>query len=165
MRIEYDNTMQETQTAFMALWKKYSIKSTLALSSAFVIFIAVAVFSIVTNDSILWWVMLGLFCGLLANIWLKPRRACKKLIQALETMDEEKYAVIFGEDSIEVETITATDTVNSKYLHTQEELYSKETQDLFLLFVNRSLIHVFPKRCMDESQAEKIRSYFEEKRI
>ena len=165
MRIEYDNTIEETQTAFMALWKKYSIKSTLALSAAFVIFIGISIFSIVTSDSILWWVMLGLFSGLLANIWFKPRRACKKLIQALEIMDEETYAVTFSEDSIEVETITAADTVNSKYSLATEELYSKETQELFLLFVNRSLIHVFPKRCMDESQPEKLRSYFTEKRI
>ncbi len=46
-----------------------------------------------------------------------------------------------------------------------EELYSKEDEEMFCLFVNRALVYVFPKRCMTDEQIKKLHDYFYDKAI
>jgi len=213
LKINYDVTIDETKTAFMAFWRKYQLKRTVLFSIVFAIGITLSVNLILNNAGIIGWVLLGLAAGLLANLWLKPRRSCKKLTQVLELMDEEKYSATFNANEIEIETlikktqpldneiadentespkntespentenpenaenpententknIDEADEIrqNSVYSLATEELYSKEIRNLFLLYVNRSLIYVFPKRCLSEQQIEGVRNYFAEKNI
>lgn len=47
----------------------------------------------------------------------------------------------------------------------QNTLDSMETADLFLLFLNRSLIYIFPKRCLSAEESEKLKNYFDDKNI
>lgn len=46
-----------------------------------------------------------------------------------------------------------------------EELYSQEDEVMFRLFVNRALVYVFPKRCINENDIKTLHEYFEEKAI
>lgn len=46
-----------------------------------------------------------------------------------------------------------------------EDLFSAETPGAFLLYVNRALIYIFPKRCLTGEQAESLDRYFQEKAI
>lgn len=47
----------------------------------------------------------------------------------------------------------------------QNTLDSMETAELFLLFLNRSLIYIFPKRCLSQEESEKLKNYFDDKNI
>lgn len=47
----------------------------------------------------------------------------------------------------------------------QNTLDSMETAELFLLFLNRSLIYIFPKRCLSAEESEKLKNYFDDKNI
>lgn len=141
----------------------------------------------------------GLSAGLAVNLWLKPRRILKKLVTALETLEEEEYSATFKDDSIEIITKTKpleppehTDEFSEQnpeqeenseqsekseqtqpekidktvYLLAQEELYSIETDSMFILCVNKYLFHVFPKRCFSEQdKTEKLKNYFSTKGI
>ena len=139
----------------------------------------------------------GFALGLTVSLWLKPRRAWKKLSSVLETMDEERYSAAFYHDRIEIETEilqsvgrgnpdapenedngasgllrqtsdeTAENSDNkpsvpqkTEIVIATEELYASENTSLFILFVNRSLIYVFPKRCFSEEVADRLRDYF-----
>jgi hypothetical protein len=171
LRIDYDVTIPEMEAGFMAHWRKYSLKRTILLSVAFAIGIFMFARMIGNGGSapLIGGIGAGLSAGVLISLWLKPRRACKKLVMALEMMYEEKYSATFGDSSIEIETIVQSEEESavekSEYAHATEHLYSKETPELFLLFVNRALIHVFPKRCMTDETVSELRNYFNEKRI
>ncbi|MCL2020430.1 MAG: YcxB family protein [Oscillospiraceae bacterium] len=41
-----------------------------------------------------------------------------------------------------------------------ETLFPLETKEMFCLFVNKSLFHIFPKRCLSEEQTALLREYF-----
>ncbi|MCL2035895.1 MAG: YcxB family protein [Oscillospiraceae bacterium] len=178
MKISYDNTVEESAEAFMLFWREYHLKRTIMLSIAFGIGIFVSVISIVGGSGITAWILLGAASGFLLNLWMKPRRSCKKLVEVLETMASEVYTATFASDLIEVETIiqmkesenpensgTNEITDKSQIKLSTEELCSRETQELFVLYVNRSLVYAFPKRCMDNEEITGLRTYFEEKRI
>jgi hypothetical protein len=177
MRINYDITIPETEKAFMMFWKKYGLRRSVLLSAVYVIAIVLFVDMIINNGSIAFGgIGFGLAAGMLISIWLRPFRSRKKLVEALETMYEEKYSAVFGETEIEVETIiqnsgesengeNETKIEKSTYAISAEELYSAETDEMFLLYVNRSLIHLFPKRCLSEQEIQDLRAYFAEKRI
>jgi hypothetical protein len=171
IKIDYEVTIPEMEIGFMAHWRKYSMRRTILLTIAFCIGIFLFGSMIAREGSapLIGGIGAGLTAGMTVSLWLKPRRACKKLSQALAMMYEEKYTAVFGENAIEIETIVQSEddeiVEKSEYAHASEYLYSKETRDLFLLFVNRGLIHVFPKRCMSEETVAELRDYFNEKRI
>ncbi|MCL2754679.1 MAG: YcxB family protein [Oscillospiraceae bacterium] len=171
MKISYDNTIEEFKTAFMLFWRRYALRRTILLSLVFCIAIFLFVNMIFRGSYGLpiGGVGSGLAAGMLLSLWLKPFRARKKLVYALEMSYEEKYTATFGEDTIEVETVVCGDDgeeiAKSEYCIATEYLYSKETRELFLLYVNRALIHVFPKRCMNEQEIEGLQGYFKKMRI
>ncbi|MCL1865997.1 MAG: YcxB family protein [Oscillospiraceae bacterium] len=192
LKINYDNTIDECETAFMLFWRKYSMMKTVLYSLVFVIGIIISASLIWGDSGIIGWILLGLSAGFLLNLWLKPRRTCKKLAATLTLMNEEKYRAFFSDNDIEIETIISCDkesteseeasgessesdeseqseqseiVENSVYSLLKEEMTSRETAELFLLFVNRSLIYTFPKRCMSEKEINGLREYFVLKKI
>jgi len=166
MKLSYDNTIPEVQTAFMEFWKKYSLKRTILFSLVYAIAIALFVNMILNGTMMFGGIGAGLSAGMLLSVWLRPRRARKRLTDALELSSAETYSASFCDTQIEIETVTENEeTQVSVYQLSTEELYSKEMQEMFLLYVNRSLIHVFPKRCMNEQEVEGLRTYFMENRI
>ena len=190
IEIEYDVSAEESKDAFMCFFRKYRLRQTVLLSIVFLIatglFINTMIVSLISGAgataSMIGGIGAGLSAGLLANVWLKPRRAAKKLLHALEYMAEEKYTAVFGDTQIEIETLIHTSGSDSDsdndseddgsekiektvLLLSQEELCSQETHELFLLFVNRSLVYVFPKRCLSESEQTNLQEYFTNKNI
>jgi hypothetical protein len=165
MKINYDVTIPEIEIAFMQFWRKYQIKQTLMFSVVFLIAMTLSLNMIITGNRMVGGILLGLSAGLLANLWLKPRRACKKIVTLVgETLDE-KHSANFSESSIEIETVIEDEVTTAVYQIAEEELYCNESESLFVIFVNRSHFQVIPKRCLSEEETEKLRSYFEEKKI
>ena len=169
MKINYDNTIPEFEKAFMLFWRKYALRRTILLSIVYCIAIFLFLNMIFGGVHLIGGIGGGLAAGMLLSLWLKPLRAKKKLVQALELSYEEKYSATFGEDTIEVETIVCEEqeekVAKSQYPIDTEYLYSKETPEMFLLYVNRALIHVFPKRCLSEQEIDGLRNYFKEQKI
>jgi hypothetical protein len=46
-----------------------------------------------------------------------------------------------------------------------ERLCSAEDGELFCLFVNKALFHIFPKRCLTQEQIQELQNYFKDKAI
>jgi len=165
--INYDNTIAETEAALKAFWKKYSLRRTVIFTVVYAIFTFVFVDMIVVDrTSLFGWIGTGLCLGFLISQWLRPSRARKKLLAALELTAEERYSAAFYGDRIEIETIIVHDNSEQEQKPEKtaialasEELYTLELQELFLLFVNRSLIYVFPKRCLESGQESELREY------
>ena len=140
------------------------------------------------------YILLVIGLGMIFSTWARPYYARKKLMKTLESFGDEKYSAKFEDTRIiidteilpEEETETVAVTPNGvmtmdqdmeipeeqKITHDKTKielrsntLDSMETNELFLLFLNRSLIYIFPKRFLDEEQINKIRAYFEDKNI
>jgi hypothetical protein len=166
MKINYDVTIPETETAFMMFWRKYVMKRTMMFSLVFLIAAGLSVNMVLNGMRMAGGIITGLSLGFMVNLWLKPYRLKKKIAMACEMTKDEKYSAMFGEKEIEIETITANEEVDkSIYTIGAEELFSKETDGLFLLYVNKALVHVFPKRCLSEQEIEELRNYFTSKGI
>ncbi|MDR2559829.1 MAG: YcxB family protein [Oscillospiraceae bacterium] len=77
--------------------------------------------------------------------------------QGIDTIENPEVLEEVEEDLIQAET--------SVYRLGSEQLYSAEDSEIFCLFVNKALIHIFPKRCMSEEQTEAVRTYLKDKGI
>ncbi|MCL2638282.1 MAG: YcxB family protein [Oscillospiraceae bacterium] len=75
--------------------------------------------------------------------------------QGIETVENPKAIAEAEQELIQADT--------SVYRFGAETLCSVEDSELFCLFVNKALFHIFPKRCMTSEQIEAIRTYFAEK--
>lgn len=66
---------------------------------------------------------------------------------------------------LEEKPVEMTKPEKSVYEIANTELCSAEENDMFLLYVNRSLIYIYPKRCLTEEQITQLREYFDDKGI
>ena len=133
--------------------------------------------------------------GMLFSVWARPYYARKKLIRTLESFSRETYTAEFRKESIEIQTIILPDeemeTVavtpygvmkvgedveipEEKVIEQPEKtvislaentLDSDETDELFMLYLNRSLIYIFPKRCLTDEEKTALAAYFDDKNI
>jgi hypothetical protein len=78
------------------------------------------------------------------------------------TVVENPEAIEEAEAQIAAQTIQAETSIIRLGAET---LYSVEDSELFCLFVNRALIYIFPKRCMNEEQISELQNYFKDKAI
>lgn len=132
---------------------------------------------------------------MLFSVWARPYYARKKLIRTLDGFSKETYTAEFKKDSIEIQTTILpneeTETVavtpygvmtvgegveipEEKVIEqpektvisiTENTLDSDETDELFMLYLNRSLIYIFPKRCLSDDEKKAIAEYFDDKNI
>lgn len=132
---------------------------------------------------------------MLFSVWARPYYARKKLIKTLDGFSRETYTAEFKKDCIEIQTIILpdekTETVavtpygvmsvsddvevpEEKVIEqpektviaiTENTLDSDETDELFMLYLNRSLIYIFPKRCLTDEEKKAVADYFEDKNI
>ena len=193
--IKYDNSDQEIETAYKLFQKKYMLKRNIIFSVVYAIAVGLGInFIIVNSVNLAGYILTVLGLGMLFSVWARPYYARKKLMKTLESFGGETYTAAFAESHItvdteilpdeETETVAVTRdgvmTVGEdveippeqeiKHDKTKIELASNmldsmETEEMFLLFLNRSLIYIFPKRCLSEEQAEKVRNYFDDKNI
>lgn len=193
--IKYDNTLAEIEKGYTLFLRKYTLKRSIIFSVIYAIAMAVGIDFVVHNPaSMPGYILIVIGLAMIISTWGKPVLAKKKLLKTLESFGEEKYTAVFGENQIEIDTeilpedqletvaitpqgvMTVGDDVEippeqeiqhakTKLELSGNSLDSMETEDLFLLFVNRSYIYIFPKRCLDEGQIKNIHDYFEEKNI
>lgn len=193
--IKYDNTLSEIETGYKLFQKKYMFKRNLIFSIVYGIAAVIGIDFIVHNyTNMAGYILLVIGLGMLFSTWARPVYARKKLIKTLESFDEEKYSAEFSESKITVDTeilpeeeteivavtphgvMTVGEDVEIpedkiiKHEKTEIELNantldSMETEELFLLFLNRSLIYIFPKRCLSEEEKSKLHDYFDDKNI
>ena len=193
--IKYDNSDQEIETAYKLFQKKYMLRRNIIFSVVYAIAAGLGVnFVIVNNVSMAGYILTVIGLGMLFSTWARPYYARKKLMKTLESLGGETYTAVFADKNITVDTEILpneeTETVaitrdgvmpveegveippeqeikhdKTKIELTSNTLDSMETEEMFLLFVNRALIYIFPKRCLSEEQVEKVRSYFDDKNI
>ena len=193
--IKYDNTLSEIETGYKLFQRKYMFKRNLIFSIVYGIAAAVGVDILVHSyTNMAGYILLVIGLGMLFSTWARPYYARKKLLKTLESFDEEKYSAVFSESKIVVDTeilpeeeteivavtsqgvMTVGEDVEIpedkiiKHEKTEIELNantldSMETEELFLLFLNRSLIYIFPKRCLSDVEKEKLHNYFDDKNI
>ena len=193
--IKYDNSNPEIETAYKLFQRKYMFRRNIIFSVVYAIAAGLGVNFVVGNSSnIAGYILMVIGLGMLFSTWARPYYARKKLMKTLESFGGETYTATFADAHItvyteilpdeETETVAVTRdgvmTVGEdveippeqeiKHDKTKIELAanmldSMETEEMFLLFVNRSLIYIFPKRCLSEEQTEKVRSYFDDKNI
>lgn len=193
--IKYNNTLSEIETGYKLFQRKYMFKRNLIFSIVYGIAAAVGVdFLVHDYTNMAGYILLVIGLGMLFSTWARPYYARKKLLKTLESFDEEKYSAVFSESKIVVDTeilpeeeteivavtahgvMTVGDDVEIpedkviKHEKTEIELNantldSMETEELFLLFLNRSLIYIFPKRCLSEEEKDKLHNYFDDKNI
>lgn len=140
------------------------------------------------------YILLVIGLGMIFSTWARPYYARKKLMKTLESFGDEKYTAKFEDTRIVIDTEilpdeeTETVAVTTKGVMTMDQnmeipeeqkikhdktkielrsntLDSMETEELFLLFLNRSLIYIFPKRCLTDEEKNKVKNYFDDKNI
>lgn len=193
--IKYDNTDVEIETAFKLFQKKYMLRRNIIFTVVYLIAAAIGLdFMIANSSGIAGYILFVLGLGMAVSVWARPYIARKKLMKTLGELGGETYTAEFSESQIVIDTLllpdeeTETVAITSsgvvpvgegaevpsqqeiKHDKTKIELVSNtldsmETEDMFLLFLNRSLIYIFPKRCLTDEQAGTLRSYFDDKNI
>lgn len=193
--IKYDNSNAEIETAYKLFQKKYMLKRNIIFTVVYAIAAGLGVNFVIGNSAnMAGYILMVLGLGMLFSTWARPYYARKKLMKTLESFGGETYTATFAQTHItvdteilpdeETETVAVTRdgvmTVGEdveippeqeiKHDKTKIELAantldSMEIEEMFLLFLNRSLIYIFPKRCLSEEQIGKVRDYFEDKNI
>ncbi len=193
--IKYDNTNEEIETAYKLFLRKYTLKRNIIFTVVYVIAAVLGFDLILKNSgSMAGYILFVLGLGMAISVWARPYYARKKLMKTLDSLGGETYTAEFAQSHITVDTEilpdeqTETVAITSKGIipvgedveippeqeikhdKTKIELASNtldsmETEEMFLLFLNRSLIYIFPKRCLTDEQAGALKAYFEDKNI
>lgn len=193
--IKYDNTLEEISKGYSLFWKKYALVRAIIFSLVYAIALGIGIYFVINNyKSMPGYILIVIGLGMIFSTWTKPYYAKKRLLKTLSSFGEEKYTAVFSDKDIvidteilpdaELETVAVmpsgvmtvgegVEIPEEKVIQHDktridlrtEKLDSAETEEMFLLFVNRSLIYIFPKRCLEQADIEKLHSYFEDKNI
>ncbi|MBE6881235.1 MAG: hypothetical protein E7490_10440 [Ruminococcaceae bacterium] len=83
-----------------------------------------------------------------------------------ESAEENTEKEISTEESTEAEeTEVQEEAVVSTFFFGSDLLDAMENEKMFLLFVNRSLIYIYPKRCLTDEEQDTMREIFTDKAI
>lgn len=193
--IKYDNSDAEIETAYKLFQKKYMLRRNILFSIVYAIAAGLGVNFVIGNSTnMAGFILIVLGVGMLVSTWARPVYARKKLMKTLQSFGGETYTAVFADSYVTVDTEILPDEETETVAVTRDgvmtlgedveippeqeiqhdktkielaanTLDSMETEEMFLLFLNRSLIYIFPKRCLSEEQVEKVRSYFDDKNI
>lgn len=141
------------------------------------------------------YVLTGISVGLIFFNWYRPVMIRKKMINTISSLAEETYITDIFSDRIQITTeILSKENENSESNEAAENediadnkdseeneektenvvtnlyfgsdlLDAMENERMFLLFVNKSLIYIYPKRCLSAEEQDKLREIFTEKAI
>lgn len=195
IQIKYNNTLSEIETGYKLFQHKYMLKRNIIFSLVYAIAAGIGVSFIIRDyTNFPGYILFVIGLGMIFSTWARPYYARKRLIKTLQSFSDEKYSAVFEETRIVIDTEilpedqTETVAVTSSGVMTMDQdmeipeeqeikhdktkielrsntLDSMETPEMFLLFVNRSLIYIFPKRCLTEEEIGKLKNYFEDKNI
>lgn len=195
IQIKYNNTLSEIETGYKLFQHKYMLKRNIIFSLVYAIAAGIGISFIIRDyTNFPGYILFVIGLGMIFSTWARPYYARKRLIKTLQSFSDEKYSAVFEdtrividteilpEDQTETVAITSSGVMTMdqdmeipeeqeiKHDKTKIELRSNtldlmETPEMFLLFVNRSLIYIFPKRCLTEEEIGKLKNYFEDKNI
>ena len=140
------------------------------------------------------YLLTGIGIGLIFMQWYRPVMIRKKLLNTLSSMTKEAYETEIFENRIQITTKVfvwcekeeGSDTAeNEEQLETEESSHEElkeetvvstfyfgsdlldamENEQMFLLFVNKSLIYIYPKRCLSTKEQDTLREIFTDKAI
>lgn len=193
--IKYNNTLPEIETGYKLFQHKYMLKRNIMFSLVYAIAAGIGIIFIIRDyTNFPGYILFVIGLGMIFSTWARPYYARKRLIKTLESFSDEKYSAVFEDTRIVIDTEilpedqTETVAITSSGVMTMDQdmeipeeqeikhektkielrsntLDSMETPEMFLLFVNRSLIYIFPKRCLTEEEIGKLKNYFEDKNI
>jgi len=175
--IEYDNTIEEIKKGYHKFRFKFSLVRTVAMTVFFgATFVLAADIFIKSepNENYISALTMALCLALLVWQWVKPYVTLKRLVSTIEQLPDERYCAKFYNEKIIIETIIREKNqgelgeekvVPNEYSFSSDRLESFVDDEMFLLFVNRSLIYIFPKRCFSEEQIAALSEYFNDKGI
>lgn len=193
--IKYNNTLTEIETGYKLFQLKYMLKRNIMFSLVYAIAAGIGIIFIIREyTNFPGYILFVIGLGMIFSTWARPYYARKRLIKTLESFSDEKYSAVFEDTRIVIDTEilpedqTETVAITSSGVMTMDQdmeipeeqeikhektkielrsntLDSMETPEMFLLFVNRSLIYIFPKRCLTEEEIGKLKNYFEDKNI
>ncbi len=152
-------------------------------------------FVIRDNANFYGYLLIGIAGGMTFLTWYKPVMIKRKLLATLSSLSEETYISEIYSDRIVITTVIQQDesadseeagedkSAVSEQAGNSEEKQSEPTEDvtelffgsdyidalendkMFLLFVNRRLIYLYPKRCLTDEEQERIRGLLTEKAL
>ncbi len=152
-------------------------------------------FVIRDNANFYGYLLIGIAAGMTFLTWYKPVMIKRKLLATLSSLSEETYISEIYSDRIVITTVIQQDesadseeagedkSAVSEQAGNSEEKQSEPTEDvtelffgsdyidalendkMFLLFVNRRLIYLYPKRCLTDEEQERIRGILTEKAL
>ena len=195
LQIEYSMNLDEISDGFKLFQRKYQLKRTILFTIVYVIALILGIdFLIRDINNFYGYVLVGLSLGLIFYAWYKPVLIRRKMISTISSLAEETYISEFYKDKIKIttrilpedeanpeensEAVEKSDAEQNFGEESQKEedvvttlyfgsdyLDALENENMFLLFVNKRLIYIYPKRCLSDEEQDKLREILKEKAI
>ena len=195
LQIEYSMNLDEISDGFKLFQRKYQLKRTILFTIVYVIALILGIdFLIRDINNFYGYVLVGLSLGLIFYAWYKPVLIRRKMISTISSLAEETYISEFYKDKIKIttrimpedeanpdensEAVEKSDAEQNYGEESQKEedvvttlyfgsdyLDALENENMFLLFVNKRLIYIYPKRCLSDEEQDKLREILKEKAI
>ena len=167
---EFNVTIPEEDDAFRLFQKKYVFKRNVIKSIGFgLLGIGFLVSAIIYPDKIMNYVLLAICFAAVVLIWYNNRHIRKSLMEALKMLEDDRYIFTLFDKKFRIETIIPEEEKaqgETEEIPPQEFTLSDplldctETDDKFVVIVQRQTIYVLPKRCMSSSDIETVRTKF-----
>ena len=195
LKISYDMELSEISDGFKLFYKKYQLKRTIIFTIVYAIAVILGVDMVIRNPQNFYgYLLIGIGIGLIFMQWYRPVMIRKKLLNTLSSMTKEAYETEIFENRIQITTKVfewcekedGSDTAeNEEQLETEESSHEElkeetvvstfyfgsdlldamENEQMFLLFVNKSLIYIYPKRCLSTKEQDALREILTDKAI
>ena len=195
LQIEYSMNLDEISDGFKLFQRKYQLRRTILFTIVYVIALILGIdFLIRDINNFYGYVLVGLSLGLIFYAWYKPVLIRRKMISTISSLAEETYISEFYKDKIKIttrimpedeanpeensEAVEKSDAEQNYGEESQKEedvvttlyfgsdyLDALENENMFLLFVNKRLIYIYPKRCLSDEEQDKLREILKEKAI
>ena len=195
LQIEYSMNLDEISDGFKLFQRKYQLRRTILFTIVYVIALILGIdFLIRDINNFYGYVLVGLSAGLIFYAWYKPVLIRRKMISTISSLTEETYISEFYKDKIKIttrilpedeanpeensEAVEKSDAEQNFGEESQKEedvvttlyfgsdyLDALENENMFLLFVNKRLIYIYPKRCLSDEEQDKLREILKEKAI
>lgn len=195
LKISYDMELDEIGEGFRLFQRKYQFKRSVIFTIVYAIAAVLGLDMIIRNPQNFYgYLLIGLGIGLIFMQWYRPVMIRKKLLNTLSSMTKEAYETEIFENRIQITTKVfvwcekeeGSDTAeNEEQLETEESSHEElkeetvvstfyfgsdlldamENEQMFLLFVNKSLIYIYPKRCLSTKEQDALREILTDKAI
>lgn len=169
--INYDVQNDEEGQAFLLFQKKFVYKKNWIKTIAFALVAVVFLISIALKpEQAANYIFATICIAAIFIIWYNTKKIRTSLMDALKLIEDDRYIFSLYEDRFRIETILSeTEDENGEEIAPVEprtvlfegtHLNVYEDTDKFVVIIKKDTIYVLPKRCMNENQAEILRTEF-----